>query len=98
MRVFRRLNYSQTLQIDAICINQQDDKEKGRQVSLMGEVYRLAKIVQVWLGAGAEQTAVAIAFLSDLAPKAEPFGILEQVGEPWYVLGWPSVTVSGSQA
>src|ERR1700722_1059967 len=64
----------------------------------MDEVYRSARIVQVCPGAGAEQTAVAIVFLSDLAPKAEPFGISEKVGEPRYVLGWPSVTVSRSQA
>lgn len=36
--------------IDAICINQKDEKEKGRQVSMMGDVYEKASEVIVWLG------------------------------------------------
>lgn len=39
-----------TLWIDAVCINQADLTEKGKQVSLMGEVYSLATDVLVWLG------------------------------------------------
>ncbi|KAF2683254.1 heterokaryon incompatibility, partial [Lentithecium fluviatile CBS 122367] len=35
---------------DAVCINQKDLKERGRQVRLMGEVYRKALQVLVWLG------------------------------------------------
>jgi hypothetical protein len=36
--------------IDAICINQQDNEEKYHQVQHVGEVYRDAKLVVVWLG------------------------------------------------
>jgi len=36
--------------IDAICINQQDLGEKSTQVRLMGDVYRGATEVTVWLG------------------------------------------------
>ncbi|KAL7924575.1 heterokaryon incompatibility domain-containing protein [Trichoderma austrokoningii] len=36
--------------IDAICINQKDDIERGYQVSLMKDVYRMASTVVVWLG------------------------------------------------
>lgn len=36
--------------IDAVCINQQDNDEKNRQVPLMGEIYRSAKLVVSWLG------------------------------------------------
>ena len=45
--------FSQSAQViyaDAICINQQDDEEKGRQVALMSEIYMRAKRVLVWLG------------------------------------------------
>ncbi|RYP69916.1 hypothetical protein DL771_005809 [Monosporascus sp. 5C6A] len=35
---------------DAICINQSDDAEKSRQVRRMGDIYKHAKQVVVWLG------------------------------------------------
>ncbi|KAM3065053.1 hypothetical protein ACMFMG_006183 [Clarireedia jacksonii] len=45
--------FSQTAQFiyaDAICINQLDTEEKGRQVALMSEIYMRAKKVLIWLG------------------------------------------------
>lgn len=36
--------------IDAICIDQQNDDERSRQVALMGEIYSNASKVVVWLG------------------------------------------------
>ena len=41
---------------DALCIHQEDREEKGHQVYLMGEVYRRAKRVRVWLGKADEDT------------------------------------------
>lgn len=38
------------LWVDAICINQQDIKERGLQVGMMGDVYSKAARVLVWLG------------------------------------------------
>ncbi|KAK3953679.1 heterokaryon incompatibility protein-domain-containing protein [Pseudoneurospora amorphoporcata] len=42
------------LWIDQICINQDDDQEKGFQVQLMREIYSLADKVLVWLGPDAD--------------------------------------------
>ena len=39
--------------IDAICINQEDDNEKGRQVQSMAKIYAYANRVIVWLGEAA---------------------------------------------
>lgn len=39
-----------TLWIDQICINQHSVDEKNHQVALMGEIYRKAETVLVWLG------------------------------------------------
>lgn len=36
--------------VDAICINQSDDNEKGSQVSLMGRIFSEARSTVVWLG------------------------------------------------
>ena len=35
---------------DALCINQQDLVERGEQVMLMGQIYREARFVAIWLG------------------------------------------------
>ncbi|KAH6683909.1 heterokaryon incompatibility protein-domain-containing protein [Halenospora varia] len=36
--------------IDAICINQADFHERGKQVELMGQIYVKATQIQIWLG------------------------------------------------
>lgn len=42
---------------DAICINQNDKKEQGRQVMMMGKIYEQAKRVLVYLGNDDENIA-----------------------------------------
>ena len=49
----RRLRYhiaGRTIWIDAICIDQSDSTEREKQVSIMGEIYKKASSVLVWLG------------------------------------------------
>jgi hypothetical protein len=41
---------SRTLWIDSICIDQFNIEERNAQVKLMGEIYRNANMVLVWLG------------------------------------------------
>ena len=43
-------NPKQVLWADALCINQDDDEEKGYQVSMMGDIYKTATTVLIWLG------------------------------------------------
>jgi hypothetical protein len=54
--------------VDAVCINQNDNAEKGQQVGLMAEIYGSASQTYVWLGPSAND--------SDLAMKT-----LQKVGE-----------------
>lgn len=42
--------------IDAICINQRDIQERNQQVSLMGDIYRRAGQVFIWLGEEADNS------------------------------------------
>ena len=52
-RALCRLRYRfnrRTLWVDAACINQADDVEKGHQVANMASIYRNAISVNIWLG------------------------------------------------
>lgn len=46
--------------IDAICINQADDLEKGHQVAMMAEIYSKASEVLIWLGDADDSTESGI--------------------------------------
>ncbi|KIW94606.1 uncharacterized protein Z519_04582 [Cladophialophora bantiana CBS 173.52] len=50
LRNFRYPYASQLLWADSICINQADLDERRDQVMLMGDIYRSAQRVQIWLG------------------------------------------------
>jgi hypothetical protein len=54
---FRSTSEPRLLWADALCINQNDDQEKGHQVKRMGEVYTNAERVLVWLGRDDENVA-----------------------------------------
>lgn len=53
--------------IDAVCINQEDIIERGQQVAAMGQIYRSARKVIVWLGADDGDVKDAIGLLRSLA-------------------------------
>lgn len=53
--------------IDAICINQQDLAERSAQVTIMGDIYRTAQMVAIWLGPNQNQADEAIRVCSILA-------------------------------
>jgi hypothetical protein len=67
-----------TLWIDAICINQADESERSRQVSLMGDIYTCAVQVVNWLGPSTPNTALGLKILAYL------FGDKDiSSGPPW---------------
>ncbi|KAI1419608.1 hypothetical protein F5Y12DRAFT_229372 [Xylaria sp. FL1777] len=55
------------LWIDALCINQEDDKEREQQVSIMRSIYASSWQVVVWLGPSTESTSLAYTALAWLA-------------------------------
>ena len=55
------------LWIDAICVNQQDLKERSRQVRRMADLYRLADRVVVWLGPGKKDSKYGLRLLEKLS-------------------------------
>lgn len=52
--------------VDALCINQMDQKERDQQFSLMGDIYRNAQYVHAWLGLPAENNALAMKLMGEL--------------------------------
>ncbi|KAK1775993.1 heterokaryon incompatibility protein-domain-containing protein, partial [Copromyces sp. CBS 386.78] len=70
----RDQSIERTIWIDAICINQDDEEEKGHQVQSMVKIYAKANRVIVWLGeeaAGSDQALeeIRIAAKRDQAPE-----------------------------
>ncbi|KAI4132341.1 MAG: hypothetical protein LQ341_006283, partial [Variospora aurantia] len=58
-----------TLWIDAICINQDDKEERSQQVARMGDIYKSAAKVIIWLGPEGGNSTAAIHALEELASK-----------------------------
>ncbi|KAH8586676.1 heterokaryon incompatibility protein-domain-containing protein [Bisporella sp. PMI_857] len=65
-QALQRLRYRErvrTVWIDQICINQKDNVERSQQVRMMGEIYRKAGSVDIWLGEEDEDTELAISLI-----------------------------------
>lgn len=56
LKAVRLPSSERKLWIDAICINQRDEKEKSYQVQHMAEIYRRAKRVLIWVGESDERS------------------------------------------
>jgi hypothetical protein len=66
----RRPDQNIFLWVDAICINQDDPREKGHQVKQMGYIYKGAEEVLIWLGPGHEGTDTLLESFSWIDTKA----------------------------
>ena len=69
LRHLRRQKFSRTLWIDQICINQINLDERSAQVTIMGEIYRHANRVVVWLGPAKDDSDLAMHLPSQVRPK-----------------------------
>jgi hypothetical protein len=66
LRYLRLPKKKRTVWIDALCINQKDRSEKAAQVNFMGEIYRQAKGIVVWLGPPINSNHNVLRFFQDL--------------------------------
>jgi hypothetical protein len=57
--------------IDAICVNQQDMRERSDQVSLMADIYSAASVVVSWLGEHDHHTEPGFALLRKLRAASD---------------------------
>ena len=60
-----------TLWVDAVCINQADDKEKSTQVRMMRRIYSNAEHVVFWLGQSTTKIPRAIGFMEETVSSDE---------------------------
>ncbi|KAK3340808.1 heterokaryon incompatibility protein-domain-containing protein, partial [Neurospora tetraspora] len=82
-----------TIWIDAICINQEDEEEKGHQVQSMAKIYAKASRVIIWLGeeaAGSDQALEEIRITAELSTRRldNKAGILTLLERPWFQRIW----------
>lgn len=56
----RNRTIARILWIDAVCINQQDEREKEEQIQFMAKIYGQASRVVVWLGEAADDSDRAL--------------------------------------
>ncbi|CAG8957591.1 hypothetical protein HYFRA_00010457 [Hymenoscyphus fraxineus] len=67
------------LWIDAICINQKDDKERSDQVSKMRTIYAQASAVVVWLGNHSQHSTLAFSLLHEMDAKLNDKWHMERI-------------------
>ena len=61
---------SRYLWVDAICINQQDQKERSEQVLRIPKIYKAADTTVVWLGEGTAESNKAMDFMNQTHRRA----------------------------
>ncbi|KAK4625505.1 Heterokaryon incompatibility protein 6, OR allele [Fulvia fulva] len=66
LRRMRQRLHDRVVWIDAVCINQSDEVEKGFQVALMGDIYSTTWQNLIWLGEDDGSARDAIKALDDL--------------------------------
>lgn len=87
LKRMRLMSEPRVLWADAICINQEDEKEKGHQVALMGQIYRGAQRVLIYLGEDeAGHAKPAIAFAQDIDEEIR--STCSRIDGPWAALPW----------
>ena len=97
----RKADEDRTIWVDALCINQADNEERSSQVPMMGDIYRSADCVIIWLGEEAENSGMALQFIQritdlakfDLAIKddsctQEWFALSRLMNRPWFTRRW----------
>ncbi|GME56843.1 heterokaryon incompatibility protein-domain-containing protein [Neofusicoccum parvum] len=71
LRHLRREDEVRVLWIDALSINQDDNKEKSAQVPLMGDIFRSTSRVVMWLGAERDESTYALDLMRGLGSNIE---------------------------
>jgi len=82
--------------IDAVCINQEDEREKEQQIQFMAKIYGQANRVVVWLGEAAENSDEALEEIraagrkttNPLTDGTNRSAVLALLRRPWFRRIW----------
>lgn len=91
LRQCRLPSRSRALWADSVCINQQDNPEKGRQVALMGDIYRNAQRTLICLGTNSEHEDTA-RNVDGLIREVDD-SIMNSLSDPEFPWGWGSIPI-----
>lgn len=89
---------TRTLWVDALCIDQFQHSERNQQVTIMGDIYKYARQVVVWLGESADDSNLVFEYIQDGAnntfpnsptpPAAHRQAWKVLVRRPWFFRTW----------
>lgn len=71
LRYLRHKDSQRTLWVDAICIDQANEDERGKEVFRMGDIYNFATRIVIWLGPSGEATDDAFKEIRYIASYAK---------------------------
>lgn len=63
LKAIRKEDEEIFLWADGVCINQADTAERNHEVGLMGNIYRSAKNIRIWLGPAGEESDVVLDYV-----------------------------------
>jgi len=96
LRYLRKTDLSRFLWVDAICINQEDNRERGHQVERMRDIYANATEVLIWLGESSRELVGPVrpncVPLEEKCDRSESSSVVSQVDSS----DMPSAAVSVS--
>lgn len=70
LQQFEQNDLALRIWVDAVCINQNDEKEKSHQVGIMSEIFKRASEVLVWLGPSEIGSKEALEVLKQIGDQA----------------------------
>jgi len=75
LRHLQKTDRSLNIWVDAICINQDDNKERSHQVQMMAKIYKSSIEVLAWLGLAEDESDAAMEKLEEIGGKAIEAGM-----------------------
>ena len=88
-KIFLQDVFSSTIWIDDICINQDDNSEKSKQVAMMGDIYHRSSRLVIWLGEASKLEINSIQAAIENPEDATSPAILQRLTSlPWFERLW----------
>ncbi|KAF7512124.1 hypothetical protein GJ744_002286 [Endocarpon pusillum] len=88
LRHLRHRSRPRRLWVDAICINQEDNRDKGFQIPFMGRIYAEASDVSVWLGDSHDDSELAFKFIESVLKLSD----LDQLIDERFIDSWAALS------